>query len=206
MAAGKYTSDDIIEHYDQTAGERLRDRFHRAGVEYPPQRILLFAVKDQKRLELWAQSRQGWHWVHAYPIQAASGSLGPKLMEGDAQVPEGVYGIEYLNPNSAFHLSMKLNYPNAFDWEKARRDGRTNPGSDIFIHGKSVSSGCLAMGDPSIEELYILVHAIGKEQVRVIIAPTDPREGHLIPPARTPPWVSELYQRIEQALAEILDN
>jgi len=71
--------------------------------------------------------------VADYRITAASGTAGPKLREGDRQVPEGIYRIVGLNPNSRYHLSMKLDYPNAFDRHQAARDGRARPGSDIFI-------------------------------------------------------------------------
>ncbi|NJN46820.1 MAG: L,D-transpeptidase family protein [Candidatus Competibacteraceae bacterium] len=96
----------------------------------------------------------GWQPIKHYPVLAASGTLGPKLCEGDRQVPEGIYRIKSLNPNSAYHLSLELDYPNAFDLRQAERDGRNNPGSAICIHGKAVSVGCLAMGDTAIEELY----------------------------------------------------
>ena len=93
---------------------------------------------------------------------------------------------------------MKLNYPNAFDLRHAKREGRSNPGSDIFIHGKRLSVGCLAMGDEAIEELFVLVAAVGKNNARVVIAPHDPRNTTLpssLPNA--PPWLPELYGLIE---------
>jgi murein L,D-transpeptidase YafK len=158
--------------------------------------VALLAFKKERRMEVWAGSDGAWRFVRAYPILGASGELGPKLREGDRQVPEGIYRVEGLNPNSSFHLSMKLDYPNAFDRKYALHDGRMRPGSDIFIHGKATSVGCLAMGDEAIEELFVLVHDVGVENVRVIIAPTDPRmtplnsRGH-------PAWVDELYRQIE---------
>src|SRR5690606_32704350 len=68
-------------------------------------------------------------------------------------VPEGIYHVDRFNPNSKFHLSLGLNYPNASD--KVRSD-KTAPGSDIFIHGSNVSIGCLAMGNDPIEEIYAI--------------------------------------------------
>ena len=59
---------------------------------------------------------------------------------------------------------MKLDYPNAFDRLHANAEGRTQPGSNIFIHGKAASIGCLAMGDAAIEELFLLVSDIGISQ------------------------------------------
>ena len=92
-------------------------------------------------------------FVLADPILAASGVSGPKR-EGDKQVPEGFYRIELLNPNSRYHLSLRVNYPNADDLERARQDGRalSTLGGDIMIHGGSASIGCLALGDPAVGE------------------------------------------------------
>ena len=94
------------------------------------------------------------------------GASGPKIQRGDKQVPEGVYGISYLNPNSAYHLSLGVNYPNAFDREMAAKDGRKNLGGDIMIHGKNVSSGCLAVGDEPAEELFVLAAEVGTRTSR----------------------------------------
>jgi hypothetical protein len=111
-------------------------------------------------LELWTEDTAA-RLVHRYPVLAASGALGPKLRQGDLQVPEGVYRVLWLNPNSSYHLSMKLDYPNAFDREHARRDRRTDLGGDIFVHGRAVSIGCVALGDPAIEELFVLAADTG---------------------------------------------
>jgi hypothetical protein len=71
--------------------------------------------------------------------------------------------------------------------------GRTNLGSDIFVHGKAISVGCLAMGDEAIEELFVLTSDVGRENVRVVIAPSDPRTHELSVPS-SPVWVADLYQ------------
>ena len=131
--------------------------------------------KNERRVAVWARSGTSWRFIRNYPILAASGHAGPKLRQGDLQVPEGVYRIEHLNPNSSYHLSMKVSYPNAFDRRMAARDGRTRLGGDIFIHGKDVSIGCVALGDRAIEELFTLVAETGHAKVKVIIAPNDLR-------------------------------
>src|SRR5690606_4961 len=95
-------------------------------------------------------------FVRALPVLAASGRVGPKLQYGDYQVPEGFYRIEALNPNSRFHLALRVNYPNAFDRAEAAREGRTHLGGDIMIHGSNASVGCLAMGDVVSEDLFVL--------------------------------------------------
>jgi hypothetical protein len=110
-----------------------------------------------------------------------------------------LYRIEGLNPNSTYHLSLKLNYPNDFDLKHAAIEGRSNPGSNIFIHGKAVSIGCLAMGDATIEELFVLAADVGKDNISVGIAPSDPRSTSLSTSAE-PEWVSVLYQRLNTHL------
>jgi murein L,D-transpeptidase YafK len=131
----------------------------------------------------------------------ASGKLGPKLREGDRQVPEGLYRIESLNPNSRFHLSLRVNYPNAFDRDMAAREGRTNLGGDIMIHGSKVSIGCLAMGDTAAEDLFVLAAETGIDNISVILSPLDFRvrdfEGDF---STMPHWIPELYKRIRTEL------
>lgn len=198
--AGRKTVAEVISEVGPEARERLAPHFERAGVEYPPKQLTMLAIKDTAKLEIWAGSKDAPVFITTYPVLAASGKSGPKLREGDRQVPEGFYKIEGLNPNSSYHLSMKLDYPNAFDLEHARDEGRTSPGSDIFIHGKAVSIGCLAMGDPAIEELFVLVSDVGRENVQVIIAPTDPRE-HALTASDGPAWLPGLYKEITGAFA-----
>ncbi|WP_442757011.1 L,D-transpeptidase family protein [Marinicella litoralis] len=198
-AFGARTVAEVINQYGDAARKVLKPQFTSVGLSYPPQKIALLAFKDRNQLELWASSHDQWRQVTDYTIRAASGVLGPKLREGDRQVPEGLYQIIGLNPNSSYHLSMKLNYPNSFDLKWAQLENRDQPGSDIFIHGKAVSIGCLAMGDEVIEQLFTLVADVGKHNVQVIIAPTDPRKTPLVPTVGSPAWVTELYQNITAA-------
>lgn len=198
------TVDDVIQQYGPFAAEQLKPHFRRAGVAYPPREVVLAAFKAERVLELWARDDGEFRLIREYPVLAASGTAGPKLRQGDKQVPEGIYRIEGLNPNSHYHLSMKLNYPNEFDGYHAEQDGRDNPGSDIFIHGKDVSVGCLAIGDAAIEELFVLVAQTGHDHVSVVIAPHDPR----LVPLRAdrewlPEWTPELYAAIDRELAKL---
>lgn len=126
--------------------------------------------KESRSLELWLQSKQEWRLFRSYPIAAMSGSLGPKLIEGDGQAPEGFYSVTKasLNPASKFHLSFNIGYPNAYD----QHHGRT--GSFIMVHGNEVSIGCFAMTDPVIEEIYLVVEAAlsaGQESLPVHVFP-----------------------------------
>ena len=201
MMAGDRTIADVLAEYGEPATQRLTARFEAAGLQFPPSEVALVGLKAERRLELWALRGDAWRHVADYRITAASGVAGPKLREGDRQVPEGLYRIVGLNPNSRYHLSMKLDYPNAFDRHHAKRDGRVHPGSDIFIHGKAVSVGCLAVGDEAIEELFVLAALIGKHNVSVVVAPFDGRRTPLLPTAEgLAPWTPELYGMIGEEL------
>ncbi|MEN8179645.1 MAG: L,D-transpeptidase family protein [Pseudomonadota bacterium] len=182
---------------DPPAGQQvlqlLKARFQYADIDYPPERIQLIALKESRKLELWAWQDHQWRHIHDYPVFAASGHTGPKLREGDKQVPEGFYRIESLNPNSNFHLSLKLNYPNPYDWKNASDEGRKTPGSNIFIHGSAWSVGCLAIGNRSVEELYTLVAKIGAHKAHVLIAPYDFRVREVKTDKAQPPWLKQLY-------------
>lgn len=193
---GKETVASVIEKYGPGAEDRLHTYFKKANVSYPPAEIKLLALKEEKLVELWVKEDQQYRWVKDFDILAASGRSGPKLKEGDGQVPEGFYRIIGLNPNSGYHLSLKLNYPNQFDLRHAKTEGRDRPGTNIFIHGEAISIGCLAMGNPVIEELFTLVHKTGRSNVEVLIAPRDPRKTELLPKSADPAWVSELYKQL----------
>ena len=159
-------------------------------------RILVF--KNERLVELHAS---GWKAPRKYPMTAFSGTLGPKLREGDGQIPEGIYGIGYLNPNSSYYLSLKVTYPNASDRARAKKDGRTNLGGDIMIHGKAVTIGCVPVGDDAIEDIFYLVNAVGIKNVSVVIAPYDMRNGQKPELERSPlAWYPDLCKEIQTAL------
>ncbi|MBN1257613.1 MAG: L,D-transpeptidase family protein [Planctomycetes bacterium] len=197
---GKYTLEEVSKKYGNDAEGRLASHFKKVEVNYPPSAITLIALKEERVLELWAELDNSMIFIKSYPFTGFSGELGPKLKSGDRQIPEGIYKITWLNPNSSYHLSIKINYPNRFDLEKAKEDGRTNLGGDIFIHGKSVTIGCIPIGDPAIEELFTLVQKIGNENAQVIIAPYDLRTIDRIYPENTVAWLPEKYDNIRQAL------
>ena len=140
-----------------------------------PSRLRFVALKEERVLELWGLGGGAWRHIKTYPVLAASGTAGPKLEGGDHQVPEGHYRITHLNPNSAFHLSLGIGYPNQADREQAILDGREQLGGDIMIHGKAVSIGCLAMGDHAIEEIFAVVARVGTTNSDILIAPYDLR-------------------------------
>ncbi len=203
QASARKTVSDRLREVGPAARARLAPAFDQAELAYPPRRVTLIGLKDEGVLEVWAADAAGpWRHLHTYPILRQSGGPGPKLREGDLQVPEGFYRIESLNPNSRYHLSLRLNYPSPDDLRHAQAEGREQPGSDIMIHGKAVSIGCLAMGDPAIEELFVLAADTGIGNIRVLLCPLDFRRRELPDgmPAR-PAWVGERYRHLREALA-----
>ena len=189
--------------------EELLPYLRAAGVDYPPETVVLLGLKHERRLELYAgPSQDRLRFVRDYPVLNASGALGPKRAEGDQQVPEGIYRLVGLNRNSRYHRSLELDYPNRFDREMARRDGRPGLGNEIFIHGGAASAGCLALGDRSAEELFVLANDTGIDKVTVILSPWDFRIG---PPTFSPmghvsdrpAWLDELYSHIGDALQRL---
>ena len=171
----------------------------------PPAHLLLLGLKQEQLLEVYGRDKKDapWRPLVSYPFTATSGTLGPKLREGDRQIPEGFYGIGYLNPNSSYHLSMQIDYPNAADHAQAKRDGRSNPGSAIMIHGSNVTIGCIPIGDDAIEQLYLLVAQTGQENTQVWIAPHDFRTHPQPPKGDWPAWVLERYQKLREALSTL---
>jgi len=194
-----------LEEYGTRARTRLSLHFAKQEVFYPPVGLILVGLKQEKILEVHARSgTNGFKLIRTYPILAASGKAGPKLREGDRQVPEGIYAIESLNPNSRYHLSLRVNYPNAFDREQARKEKRTNLGGDIMIHGKAVSIGCLAMGDEAAEDLFVLAADTGLKNIKVILAPLDFRDHDVVPGGeKLPPWTAQLYEQVRAELAKL---
>lgn len=142
-----------------------------AGLEYGAP-VFIRAFKNELQLELFLQNRQSgkFELFRTYPVAASSGKLGPKLAEGDGQVPEGFYSVPpaAMKPDSRYHLAFNIGYPNEYD----RSLGRS--GSLIMIHGNRVSIGCLALTDEKIEEIYTLcaaAHAGGQKIFHVHVFP-----------------------------------
>jgi len=199
---GGYSTAERLEMHGADVEDRLQPAFAAAHLPYPPREIAFIAIKQKRELQLYARPSPDTVWTHVrtYPVLAQSGHLGPKLREGDRQVPEGIYRAEFLNPNSLYHLSIRLNYPNEVDKAAARADGRTNLGSDIMIHGSQYSIGCIALGNEAAEDLFILSAVVGKEQVNVVISPVDFRVPGTKTPADDRPWVQSLYRTLAQEL------
>lgn len=108
--------------------------------------------------------------LREYKVDLGFAPLGHKKFEGDGKTPEGTYSIDRRNPNSRYHLSVGISYPNTQDRVQARAQGK-QPGGDIFIHGQpnnpkerkrasrvdDWTAGCIAVSNEEIEEIYAMV-------------------------------------------------
>ena len=155
--------------------DTLRRQFETKGLQWPAKYVYIRSFKYDSQMEVWVKNsvKEPFKLFKTYKICAMAGSLGPKRMQGDYQVPEGFYYINEFNPKSLYHLSLGLNYPNASD--KLLSD-LSQPGGDIYIHGSCVTTGCIPITDGQIEELYVLAaHAkdLGQDFIPVHIFPVN---------------------------------
>ena len=171
-----------------------------------PKNLTLIGLKHEKKLEVWGTLNGVQKHIATYHFTAFSGILGPKFKEGDRQIPEGIYGISYLNPNSKFHLSMRVNYPNEFDKKMAKQEKRTKLGGDIMIHGSDRTIGCVPIGDEKIEELYFLSEKVGIKNIKVIFAPVDFRVMNVNIKTDKHPWLKELYANIKKEMQPFISK
>jgi hypothetical protein len=202
FVGGRTVAERLAQH-EADVRQRLQPLLAGAGLASVPREVALLAFKDSRELTLYARDdpTQPWQRVTTYRVQGASGGPGPKLREGDLQVPEGLYRVTLLNPNSRFHLSLRLDYPNAFDRQMALADGRDTLGGDVMIHGTAASIGCLAMGNQAAEDLFVLAARVGTRNLRVIISPTDFRDAHVQDPIVAVPWAGTLYAMLRSELS-----
>ena len=162
------------------ADAALRSAFQQAGVPYPGAAVYLRAFKREHELEVWGRKGDGsYALVKTLSICSLGGSgLGPKLHRGDEQVPEGFYHVVEFNPTSEYHLSLRLDYPNAAD--RARK-GADDLGGDIYLHGGCKSAGCLPLTDTGIELVYWLAvqaRFAGQQHMPIDIFPARMDASH----------------------------
>ncbi len=136
-------------------GDTLQKQFEAKGLEWPARYVYIRSFKYDGQMEVWAKNerKDQYKLFKTYKVCALAGTLGPKRMQGDYQVPEGFYYINEFNPNSSYYLSLGLNYPNPSD--KILSD-TYKPGGDIYIHGSCVTTGCIPVTDQQIDEIYLI--------------------------------------------------
>lgn len=193
---GKETVNSILTKIESSVSERLNSHFKKSGFETYPEKIVLLAFKEEKVLQVYGMHDDEYKFVKEYPFTASSGVLGPKLKEGDKQIPEGIYKVEFLNPNSSYYLSIKVDFPNAFDKQKTAFDNIEQMGGDIFIHGKSATIGCIPVGDEAIEEIFVMCNKAMHHTIPVIISPRDFRVNKIYPDIKSVTWEQELYDML----------
>lgn len=166
-----------VKQATKTHGPALKALLKRHGIS-TLKRLALRVRKLDGALEVWGSGAPSGPLtlLDTIAICATSGGLGPKRVQGDGQVPEGVYHVDRLNAWSAYHLSLGVNYPNASDRARRPRTGGTRPlGGDIFIHGDCVTIGCVPIRDAQIERVFLLVlwaFEGGARTVPVLMLPT----------------------------------
>lgn len=165
--------------YDQK-WESLRKELALTAIK-SPFKLYIAVYKSEGKLEVWLQAtaQRKYQLFKTYNFCAHSGTLGPKVKEGDLQTPEGFYYLNAFNPKSNFYLSLGVNYPNSID---LRRSGQEKPGGDIYIHGNCVTIGCIPLTDEKIKEIYVLAVEAknsGQLQISVNIFPFKMTDANL---------------------------
>ena len=160
---------DIFNRHEDS----LKKEFSARKINWPPKEVYIRSFKYDQLMEVWVKEddKRSFRLFKTYSLCMQSGTMGPKRKEGDQQIPEGFYYINEFNPNSNYHLSLGLNYPNASDQLLC---DSLRPGGEIYIHGNCVSVGCLAINDVPIEELYIMAtyaKANGQDFIPVHVFP-----------------------------------
>ncbi|NCO22344.1 MAG: L,D-transpeptidase family protein [Rhodobacterales bacterium] len=152
-----------------SCGERSKFRSYSG-----PEVTQIVVLKGQRTMYLMHNNQR----LKTYRFDLGFAPMGHKQVEGDGKTPEGVYFIDRRNPDSRFHLSVGISYPNEFDRAKAEAIGQS-PGGDIFIHGRGPfykirrnrkddwTWGCISVSDSEIEEIYAMV----KTGTQIVIRP-----------------------------------
>lgn len=166
------SSNKIADVFNNKA-DTLKKQFEAKGLVWPAKYVYIRSFKYDALLEVWVKNnyKEQYKLFNTYRVCMQSGTMGPKRLQGDFQVPEGFYYINEFKPNSNYHLSLGLNYPNASD--RILSDS-LRPGGDIYIHGSCVSVGCIPLTDGQIEELYIITSyakASGEDFIPVHVFP-----------------------------------
>lgn len=196
-SALQLTVQQAVKHYGTSARKVLAEKCRSAGVEYPPKNLVMIGLKQERKLVLLGgDSNSSMKVIGAFPLVSYSGVLGPKLKEGDLQIPEGIYRITGFQSHNM--LALYVDYPNELDRKNAMLDHRTKLGGDILIHGGSQSTGCLVVSDDDMELLFIAAHDVGLRNIELIIAPCDlTAQTPKVDLKSQPRWLPGLYESLK---------
>ncbi len=195
---------DIFDRKEDT----LRKQFEAKGIQWPAKYLYIRSFKYDAQLEVWAKnsSKESYKLVKTYKVCMQSGTMGPKRLQGDFQVPEGFYYINEFNTNSNYHLSLGLNYPNASD--RILSDS-LRPGGDIYIHGSCVSTGCIPVNDQQIEELFVITSnakAAGQDFIPVHVFPVRYNNKKSVAYLSSTTKTNKSLQQFQSRLQEAFDH
>ena len=189
-----------VQHAYSEKERVVKTYFADINISYVGFKLFLRAFKKEKVVEVWIseEGKETFTLLQTYPFCTTSGTLGPKRKEGDLQIPEGVYTITNFNPQSKYHLSLALNYPNTSD---KILGSKTKPGSNIYLHGDCVTIGCIPLTDEKIKELYILAVEArnnGQQNIPVHIFPARLSDSRLISLKKDLPSHSLFWNNLKQ--------
>ena len=185
--------------------DTLKKQFAAKGIIWPAKYMYIRSFKYDSQLEVWfkKEAKEPYKLFKTYKVCALAGTLGPKRMEGDYQVPEGFYYINEFKHNSNYHLALGVSYPNASD--RVLSDS-VQPGSEIFVHGSCTTVGCIPINNDQIEELYTLaasVHNEGQDFIPIHVFPVSFKNkktiGYLEKFLATHPSYEALVERLKYA-------
>ncbi len=180
-------SNEVPKHLEPLSYQVQRDLKNLGMTAEAP--LMLRIFKEEAELEVWKLASTGQYSLFkTYPICQWSGELGPKLVEGDRQAPEGFYPVTagQMNPWSNYYLSFNLGYPNKFD------SSHNRTGSYLMVHGACSSAGCYSMTDEIIADIFALAResfAGGQEVFQVQAFPFRMTEENMALHADSP-WHS----------------
>ena len=191
-----------------SAEDTVRKQFEAKGLAWPAKFVYIRSFKYDARLEVWVKNtvKEQYKLFKTYKVCMQSGTMGPKRLQGDYQVPEGFYYINEFNPNSNYHLALGLNYPNASD--RVLSDS-LRPGGDIYIHGSCVSVGCIPVTDEQIEELYVITSYAknnGEEFIPVHVFPIKYNQKKSLEYLRTSTKNNPSLQKFAMQLRPVFDK
>lgn len=186
--------------------KQLKQQFEQAALSWPAKQLYIRSFKQDGELEIWVRNEMSepFRLFKIYTVCALSGKLGPKRKEGDLQVPEGFYHINEFNPNSDYHFSLGINYPNQSDLFFAD----AKPGGEIYIHGKCATVGCIPILNNPIEELYVLANIVrqqGQDYIPVHIFPIRFTNESSLKVLQSFTAVDQQYQDFTNQLKQVFD-
>ncbi len=156
----------------KTKGKIVDEMLSAKGIISANFDVFFRAFKKEQKFEVWVKNKEeiSFKLLKTYDFCATTGVLGPKRRSGDRQMPEGFYTVDAFNPTSNYHLSFRVNYPNASDKKFA---DQLNPGDNIFVHGSCITIGCIPVGDENIKEIYLLAARAksGEQEIPIHIFP-----------------------------------